>query len=78
MQGESNNIYPGSIGMRQADIAKRLVTEDPELLSFKRKDELMDAIYKIYNDEDVIKIELSSEDIESARMAATHEDDLPF
>ena len=78
VQGESNDIRSGTVGMTQAEIAKKLVSEDPGLLSIERKDELMDAIDKIYEDEHVIKIELSHEDMEFARMIATHEDDLPF
>ena len=75
--GGPNDLKPGTIGMIQAKIAKDLVTENPGLVSPDKKDELMEAIEKVYKADHAVVIHLDDRDIAAARMAMTHEDDLP-
>jgi hypothetical protein len=77
LRGEANNIQPGTNGMLMAQIAERLVAEDPDLLLPINKDKLRDAIASIYDRDHVIQVELSDQQIAAAQMMATHEDDLP-
>ena len=74
---EPNDILPGSCGMIDAEFAKKLVTKDPGLASPDRKDELMEAIDKVYCGEHAVEIQLDERDIASVKMQLTHEDDLP-
>ena len=75
--GGPNDLKPGTIGMIQAKIAKDLVTENPGLVSPDKKEELMEAIEKVYKADHAVVIHLDDRDIAAARMAMTHEDDLP-
>ncbi len=77
LMGEKNDLRPGTNGMIMANIAKRLAAENPELVSPDKKTELMDMIWQIYKTEHAVVINLDSEIIAAARMAMTHEDDLP-
>ena len=72
LKGEPHDIRPGSVGMQTAEHAKKLVEEDPTLLLPANKSKFRDAI-ETYN----LIITLSPEDLSSAEMIATHEDDLP-
>jgi len=77
VRGQPNDISPGTIGARKADIAKKLVEEDPTLLELENKDRLLSTIKSIYDRDHAVKITLTPEDITLATMLATHEDDLP-
>ena len=72
-----NNLKPGTIGIIRADIAKDLVAENPGLVSPDKKAKLMEAIEQVYQAEHAVMIKLDERDIAAARMAVTHEDDLP-
>ena len=75
--GKPNNLKPGTIGMIRADIAKNLVAENPGLVSPDKKAKLMEEIEQVYQAEHAVMIKLDERDIAAARMAVTHEDDLP-
>lgn len=77
VRGQPNDIRPGSIGALKADIAKKLVEEDPTLLAVENKDQLLRKIEAIYQRDHAVTITLTQEDIALAKMLATHEDDLP-
>jgi len=76
VRGEEHDITPGTIGMIEAEIAKRLVAENPELLSDDKRSELIKAIKTIYDRDHAITVTLTEEEIAFVRTAATHEDDL--
>jgi hypothetical protein len=77
LNGEPHDIRPGTIGMQQAEIAKKLIKEDPALLLAANKSKLRDAIEATYTRDHVVTLTLSHEDLASIEMMATHEDDLP-
>ncbi len=65
--------------MAQADIAKRLVADDPGLVAPGRKKELMEAIEKVYGAEHPeLTVTLDANDKAWLHALATHEDDLPY
>jgi hypothetical protein len=75
--GEPHDISPGTIGMLKAQIAVKLVEEDPTLRLPTNKSKLHDAIEATYDRDHAVKVTLGPEDIEFVKMMATHEDDLP-
>jgi hypothetical protein len=77
VRGQSHNIRPGTIGMIQAEIAKRLVAESSELLDKGKRPELIKAVKMIYDRDHSVVVTLSQQETEFAKMVATHEDDLP-
>ena len=77
VRGESHDIRTGTIGMIQAEIAKRLVAESPELLDEDKRCELIKAVEVIYDRDHSVVVTLSQQDPDFARMVAAHEDDLP-
>jgi hypothetical protein len=77
LEGKPNDIRPGTNGMYQAEIAKKLVEKDPTLLLPINKDKLRNEIESIYNRDHAVKVTLDAQDIARARMISTHEDDLP-
>jgi hypothetical protein len=77
LRGEPNDIRPGTIGMVEVGIAKKLVEEDPVFLAPENKDRLLRKIKSIYERDHVVTITPSPEDLAFANMVATHEDDLP-
>lgn len=74
---EDHDIRPGTIGMIKAEIAKRLVAESPDLLAEDKRPDLIKAVELIYDRDHAIVVTLTDEDLAFARMATTHEDDLP-
>jgi hypothetical protein len=77
VRGESHDIRPGTIGMIQAEIAKQLIAECPELLAEHKRPDLIKAVNMIYDRDHEVIVKLSDKDLAFVRMAATHEDDLP-
>jgi hypothetical protein len=77
LQGELNNITPGTIGMIKAEIAKKLVDGDPMLLLPANKDKFQAAIESTYDCDHAVFVELSRQELAAAKVMATHEDDLP-
>ena len=77
VKGEPNELSPGTVGMVQANYAKDLVAESPGLVSPDKKAELMEAIRQVYEADHAVVIKLDVQEIAAARMAMTHEDDLP-
>jgi hypothetical protein len=77
LRGEPNNIRRGTNGMIMAKHAKKLVKKDPSLLLPANHDKLFNAARSYWEDKYVVKITLDEKDIATARMLATHEDDLP-
>src|SRR3974390_2322293 len=51
LQGEPNDIQPGTDGMRVAEIAKKLVEKDPTLLLPVNKDKFRNEIQSAYENE---------------------------
>src|SRR5262245_30546081 len=77
LRGEPNDIRPGTIGMIKAEIAKKLVENDPALLSPINKDKLRTEVESSYERDHVVKVTLDPQQIALARMIASDEDDLP-
>jgi len=77
IRGEPNNIKPGTVGMIEAEIAKRLVAESPDLLAMDKRLELIKAVATIYDRDHAVRIQLSEAEIAAVKMLGTHEDDLP-
>ncbi len=77
LNGESQDIKTGTIGECWAEIANDLVTNDPLLLDSKNQNKLMGMVDEIYNKEHAVIITLTDEDLALAKLAATHEEDLP-
>jgi hypothetical protein len=73
LRGEPNDILPGTNGMIQAEIAKKLVENDPALLLPINKDKLRNEIESIWDREHTF----GPKDLALMRMLSTDEDDLP-
>jgi hypothetical protein len=63
--------------MTWAEIAKRLVEDDPELLLPSNKEKLRSEIDTVYDREHAVRIKLTPEQVAAAIMSVTHDDDLP-
>jgi hypothetical protein len=75
LRGEPHDILPSTVGMAKAEIAKKLVDENPELLSPENKNQLMSKMESHYLRDEVVIIPSRSE---MAEMMGDHEDDLPL
>jgi hypothetical protein len=51
VRGEECDIRPGTVGMGQAEIAKKLITDNPDLLDESKRTDLMKAVNAIYDRE---------------------------
>ena len=87
------HISPGSFALMAAEIAKDIVAEKPEFAFLDNRSKLHRAIEEVfqrkydvvielaleqvYQAEHGVVIKLDERDIAAARMAVTHEDDLP-
>ena len=78
VRDEPNNIDPTTIQMTQANIAKNLIAQDPNLASPDHQKELMQSIDHIYMGEHAVMVKLDEKDVTMVRMSVTHEDDLPI
>jgi hypothetical protein len=76
IQGEPNDIKPGTIGEIKAKIAKTLVESQATLLQPESKDRLLSEMDAIYDRDHAVVITLGPEDMALAKMLATHEGDL--
>lgn len=74
---EKHDLSPGTVGMTKAEIGEKLIAERPELASPDKKRQLLDAIEEVYERDHTVTITLNNADLAAARMAVTHEDDLP-
>jgi hypothetical protein len=77
LRNEPHDIRPGTNGMIMADLAKTLVEKDPSLLNPENREELLAKIDEVFLGEHAIQVKLTPEDIATAEMRVTHEDDLP-
>jgi hypothetical protein len=77
VRGEAHDIRPGTIEMIQAEIAKRLIADSPDLLAEDKRPDLIKAVNLVYERDHAVKVTLTDEDLAFARMAATPEGDLP-
>ena len=77
VQGNLNDIRPGTNGMIKAEIAKKLVEDDPTLLLPANEDKFRAAIESTYDCDHAVFVELRPQEVAAAKMMATHEDDLP-
>ena len=77
LRGEPNDIRPGTVGMIWAEIAKKLVEDDPELLLPTNKEKLRSKIDAICDRDHAVRIKLTPEQVAAAIMSVTHDDDLP-
>jgi hypothetical protein len=71
VRGENHEIKSGTVGMTKAGIAKRLVTESPELLDEDRRRELIKAVETIYDRDHSFKVTLPQQEIDFLKMVAT-------
>jgi hypothetical protein len=60
-----------------AEIAKKLVENDPTLLLPENKGKLLDEARSIDRRDHAVTVTLSPEDLALVKMMARHEDDLP-
>jgi len=63
LRGEPNDIRPGTIGMIEAEIAKKLADKEPGLLLPINKDKLRKEIDTIYDREHAVIVTLGPADI---------------
>jgi hypothetical protein len=77
VRGESHDIILGTIGMIKAEIANRLIADSPDLLAEDKRSDLIKAVNLAYDRDHSVVVKLTDKDLAFARMAATHEDDLP-
>ena len=73
LRGEPHDIMPGTLGARWADRAKELIANRPELALPANKAQLLKEAKADTGE----IIQVSEEGLATARMLATHEDDLP-
>ena len=64
LEGGADPFPPGTIGSIQAEIARKLVAERPELTSIDRKEELLQAVNDAFEKDHVIKVTLPKEKVE--------------
>lgn len=76
LRGEANDIRPGTNGASWAATMRTLTEKNPSLLLPENKSEFMRYLNAI-RDNSGIKVRLSPEDIELAKLLNTHVDDLP-
>ena len=63
--------------MRKAEIAKKLVDNDPSLLGTDKKSDLIENMDTLYIERHAVSITLDENDAELLRLLCTHEDDMP-
>jgi hypothetical protein len=68
LRGEPSNIRPGTIGMKNAEIAKALVEKDPSLMEPENRDKLMGEIDAIYDRDYAVKVTLTPEEVADAEV----------
>jgi hypothetical protein len=68
---------PGTVGMTMAEIARELVSRNPELVCPEKKDELMAAINAEYTRKHDVIVQLDEKDDALVKMLATDSEDLP-
>ena len=73
VRGEPNDLRPGTIGQKEAEKAKALIANDPDLALPENKTELLKAA----SADTGITVTLDENDIAAEEMLVTHEDDLP-
>jgi hypothetical protein len=76
VSGKPSNIAEGTIGHIKAQIAKKLVENDPQVLLTEARQAFMNRIEEIYDRDHSVKVSLTDKDMALVRMLATHEDDL--
>jgi len=74
--GHANNIRAGTIGCIQAEIAKKLITNDPRLLLPEERNRLMENVEAIWQKDHCVTVTLSEEDVAFAQLIGAREDDL--
>ena len=75
IKGGAHDLKEGTVGMGMAYVAKKLIAEHPQLGLAENKVELMDTIRRIYYAD--TEVTLSEREFKVAKLALTHEDDLP-
>jgi hypothetical protein len=77
LQGQPNDIKRGTVGMCKAEIAKNLFQKDTALLLPENKEKLLNGIKSVYDREHTVTVTLTAQEVAAAKMAVTHEGDLP-
>jgi hypothetical protein len=75
--GEPNGIWPGTIGMIKAEIAKTLVESDPGLMAPEKRDALLEAVKAIYDRDHAVIVTLTEKDLAKVELMVARTDDLP-
>ena len=75
VRGEPSDFIPGTIGMAWAEHARALIAKDAELASPDRKTEFLAAATEA---SPVMRVRLTEAEIAAAKLALTHQDDLPW
>ena len=68
VRGDVHDLRPGTVGMRQAGIAKGLIAEDSDLALPGNKDRLLQAIDAMDDRDHAVKITLTPEEVAVVRM----------
>ena len=63
LDGQPSDIRPGTIGMTQAEIARRLVEQNPELALPANREALLKSIDEIYQKDHSITVRLTEAEI---------------
>lgn len=77
LRSEPHNLSPGTIGMKQAEIAKTLVAQDPSLMMPENRGALLAAVEHIFQQREGTTVTLTQEDMAQAILMATRSGDLP-
>jgi hypothetical protein len=66
VRGKPHSLGRGTIGMAQAQIAKKLIKKSPELAADANRAELMKAVKAIYDRDHTVTIDVTEKDIAAA------------
>jgi hypothetical protein len=77
VRGEPNDLLPGTIGMRQADIAKALIEGDRSLIEPQNRDALLQAVERVYLERDAVSVKLTDRDLAAVEMLMARTETLP-
>jgi hypothetical protein len=78
VRGEKSSLKPGTVGMQKAEIAKRLVSDNPHLKICDNREELFEAIEDVYSHDHAVVVTLSEKDMAMAQLITAHKDKLPW
>jgi hypothetical protein len=72
VRDEPNDLRPGTIGMKQAEIAKTLVGSDESLMLPENRHRLLEAVQAAYDRDHTITVTLTKQDLYQRPETVTH------